>query len=62
MRFSFDMAMAVSIAQGAMQDIFETPGLAWCMICSKPGSVSARYNPCPECGSHQLQVTGGSEM
>ena len=62
MRFGFDVAMAGSVAEGAALEIVETPGSAWCMICSKPVAVNARYDPCPDCGSHQLQVTGGTDM
>lgn len=62
MRFGFDVAMAGSVAEGAKLEIVETPGQAWCLSCSKPVSVKARYDSCPECGSHQLQVTGGTEM
>lgn len=62
MRFGFGVAMAGSIAEGATLEIVETPGGAWCLNCSKPVAVSARFDPCPECGSHQLQVTAGTEM
>ena len=62
MRFGFDVAMAGSVADGAILDIVETPGEAWCLSCSKPVPVEARYDACPECGSYQLQVTGGTEM
>ncbi|MES9945888.1 MAG: hydrogenase maturation nickel metallochaperone HypA [Candidatus Thiodiazotropha sp.] len=62
MRFSFDAVMNGSIADGARLEIIHLPGEAWCMQCSKPVQVSARYQPCPVCGSYQLQVTGGDEM
>ena len=62
MRFGFDVAMAGSLAEGAALEIAETPGQAWCLICAKPVAVAARYDACPDCGSHQLQVTGGTEM
>lgn len=62
MRFGFDAVMKGSLADGAALEIIELPGQAWCLPCSKPVAVTARYDACPECGSHQLQVTGGDEM
>ncbi|MES9994070.1 MAG: hydrogenase maturation nickel metallochaperone HypA [Candidatus Thiodiazotropha sp.] len=62
MRFSFDAVMKESLADGAQLEIIDLPGEAWCMQCSKPVQLAARYQACPECGSYQLQVTGGDEM
>ncbi|MEW8506395.1 MAG: hydrogenase maturation nickel metallochaperone HypA [Candidatus Thiodiazotropha sp.] len=62
MLFSFDAVMKESLADGAQLEIIHLPGEAWCMQCSKPVQVSARYQACPACGSYQLQVTGGDEM
>ncbi|GAB4356358.1 MAG: hydrogenase maturation nickel metallochaperone HypA [Oricola sp.] len=62
LRFGFDVVMKGSLAEGARLDIIETEGTAYCMACEKPVVIAARYEPCPECGSHQLQVTGGEEL
>lgn len=62
MRFAFDEAMEGSVAEGAALEIVETPGAALCMICRKPAEVKARYDVCPHCGSHELQVTAGGDM
>ena len=62
MRFSFDVVMKGSVADGARLEIVETPGQAWCMKCMKPVMVKHRFDTCIDCGSHQLQVTGGEEM
>jgi hydrogenase nickel incorporation protein HypA/HybF len=62
MRFSFDAVMKESLADGARLEIIHLPGEAWCMQCARPVQVEARYQACPECGSYQLQVTGGDEM
>jgi hydrogenase nickel incorporation protein HypA/HybF len=32
------------------------------MQCSRSVSIAGRTDPCPECGSWQLQVTGGDQM
>ncbi len=62
MRFGFDMVMKDSLADGARLEIIDVPGEAWCMQCMKPIAIKQRYDGCPECGSYQLQVTGGEEM
>ena len=62
LRFGFDVVMAGSVAEHARLEIIEIAGEARCMICGKTVSVTARYDACPECGSHQLQVTSGTEM
>lgn len=62
MRFCFDAVTRDSIAQDAKLEIVETPGQAWCMQCSSTVPVQSLYDECPECGGHQLQVTGGKEM
>jgi hydrogenase nickel incorporation protein HypA/HybF len=62
MRFCFDAVTRGSIAEGSRLEFIATPGSAWCMQCSGSVTVQALYDPCPKCGSHQLQVTGGSEM
>lgn len=62
MKFCFEAVAARTIAQGARLEIVETPGAAWCMACSNGVEIKQRYEPCPSCGSYQLQVTGGEEM
>lgn len=62
MTFCFEAVAARTIARGARLEIIETPGEAWCMACSKSVEIGQRYEPCPSCGSYQLQVTGGEEM
>jgi hydrogenase nickel incorporation protein HypA/HybF len=62
MRFGFDAVMKGTLAHGARLEIIDLPGQAWCLPCSKPVAVTARFDACPECGSYQVQVTGGDEM
>lgn len=62
LRFCLDVVIRDSLANGARLELIESPGRAWCMQCSRSVAVSARYDACPECGSYQLQVTGGTEM
>jgi hydrogenase nickel incorporation protein HypA/HybF len=62
MRFCFDAVTRGSLAEGSRLEIVDTEGSAWCMQCSESVAVAALYEPCPKCGSYQLQVTGGTEM
>ena len=62
MLFSFDVVTRNSLAKGAKLKIIHKPGTAWCMPCGKSVSVKQRFDACPDCGSYQLQITGGEEM
>jgi hydrogenase nickel incorporation protein HypA/HybF len=62
LRFCFDAVTRDSMVEGARLEIIETPGQGWCMKCEGNVAVTALYEPCPVCGSYQIQVTGGSEM
>lgn len=62
LRFGFDVVTRGTLADGAELDIFEQPALAWCLRCMQLVSVQQRYDPCPECGGYQLQVTQGESL
>jgi hydrogenase nickel incorporation protein HypA/HybF len=62
MRFCFDAVTRASVAEGARLEIVSAPGAAWCMPCSQPVVIASRADPCPRCGSFQLQVTGGADL
>ena len=62
LRFCFDVVTRGSCAEGARLEIIATPGRAWCMRCSESVAVDDPLGGCPQCGSHQIQVTGGSDM
>ncbi|MBI5109246.1 MAG: hydrogenase maturation nickel metallochaperone HypA [Rhodocyclales bacterium] len=62
MKFCFDAVVRDSIADGARLEIIATPGSGWCMQCSTTVPMSEVFGECPDCGSHQMQVTGGTEM
>ncbi|WP_319531241.1 hydrogenase maturation nickel metallochaperone HypA [uncultured Cohaesibacter sp.] len=60
--FSYDVVCRNSIADGSELDVIKLPVSAWCMQCSKPTEVAARYDACPDCGSYQVEITGGDEL
>ncbi len=62
LRFSFDAVTRGTLANDAQLEISPVPGEAWCMPCGCTVQLPSRVEPCPRCGSHQLQVTGGDDM
>lgn len=62
MKFCFDAVMHGSIADGARLEIINLPGQGWCMKCAKTVEINEQFGACPECGSYQVQPTGGTEM
>ena len=62
MRFCFDAVTRGSLADGAALNIIELPGQGWCLQCAATVAISERFGACPQCGSYQVQPTGGTEM
>lgn len=62
MRFCFSAVSRGTIAAEARFEIVNVPGAAWCMACEKTVPLGKRYEPCPDCGGHQLQLTAGDEL
>lgn len=62
LRFGFDVVMQDSIARDARLEISEVPGQAWCMHCMENVAIAQRFDACPRCDGHQLQVNGGEEL
>jgi hydrogenase nickel incorporation protein HypA/HybF len=62
LRFCFDAVTRESIAGDARLEIIETPGQGRCLECCSTVAISTVLDPCPHCGSLQVEVTGGNEM
>lgn len=62
MRFCFDAVVQGTPAEGAVLDIIEQEGSAWCSDCNLKVPLTARYDPCPACGGFRLQVSEGIAM
>lgn len=60
--FCFDVVMQGSPAHGARMDVVRVAGAGWCLQCAQTVAVRRLYDPCPHCGSYQVQPTGGTEM
>jgi hydrogenase nickel incorporation protein HypA/HybF len=50
------------VLDGAMIEIHEPPGRAWCMRCGETVEIASRADACPRCGTWQLTPTGGTEL
>ena len=62
LRFGFDVVMRGSLAEDAKLEILCPEATAWCLPCGETVAISERYDPCPKCGSHQLQITSGDAL
>jgi len=62
LRFCFDAVTRGGAAAGARLEIESVPGRGWCLRCEREVALPQRFDPCPHCGSHQVQPTGGTEM
>lgn len=62
LRFALEASAPGTCLEGAEVLIDEPPATAWCMRCAESVSILARTDPCPGCGGHQLQPTGGTEL
>jgi len=62
LRFCFDAVTRGSLAEGARLDILRPAGKGWCLPCGAEITVARRFDPCPHCGGHQIQVTEGDDM
>ena len=62
MRFCFAAVSRGTLAEGATLEVIEVPGQGLCFNCNMTVPLAALYDPCPACGGHPVQATGGTEM
>jgi len=62
LRFCFDAVTRGGIAAGCALEILQTPGEGWCLRCAAKTPLHRLFDPCPQCGGHQVQPLGGSEL
>lgn len=60
--FCYDAVVRGTVAEGSRLEIVRTPGQAQCLACDRTVALARRYDPCPHCGGHRLQVIAGEEM
>ncbi|HIQ40791.1 MAG TPA: hydrogenase maturation nickel metallochaperone HypA [Sulfurivirga caldicuralii] len=62
LEFGWEVVSRHSLAEGARLEIISVPGQAYCLGCARTVPVKQRFDACPQCGSYQLQITGGEEL
>lgn len=62
LRFALEALAPGTCLDGAVFEIDEPPGQAWCMACSRTVVIEQRGDACSQCGGYQLQPTGGTEL
>lgn len=60
--FCMDVVLKGSVAEGARVELERIPGRGYCLGCGETVEIDALYDACPQCGSYQVQATGGTEM
>jgi len=62
LEFCFDVAAKGGVAENAKLEVIEVPVTARCIPCAQPIDVKERFDPCPKCGSFEVQITGGDAL
>lgn len=62
LRFSLEALAPQTCLEGAVIEIVETPGQAWCLGCHQTVEIAQRGQACPQCGGFHVQPTGGTEL
>jgi len=62
LEFAFDVQSSDTPAAGAVLEIHEVGGRAWCVDCSTHVSIQVRGDPCPGCGGFGMIVEQGEEL
>jgi hydrogenase nickel incorporation protein HypA/HybF len=62
LRFALESMVGGTCLEGARIDIDEPAATAWCLGCNQSVTILSRVDPCPQCGGHRLQPTGGTEL
>ncbi len=62
LQFSYDVVTRGTIADHSKLEVINLPIDAWCMPCAQKVVVKERFDACPDCGSHQVQINGGDEL
>jgi len=62
LRFALDSMRQGTCLAGAEIVFDEPPGTAWCLRCACSVQINSRADACPQCGGHQIQPTGGTDL
>ncbi|MEL6977832.1 MAG: hydrogenase maturation nickel metallochaperone HypA [Pseudomonadota bacterium] len=62
LRFSFDVVMRGTVAEGAQLEIVNVDAEAWCFDCCDTVPIASRLDDCPRCNGSRLKPTRGDEL
>lgn len=62
LRFALESLAPGTVLEGALIEIEEPPGQAWCIACAQTVAIAQRGDACPACDGYQLQPKGGMEL
>lgn len=62
LRFALESIAPGTCMEQAEIEMQEPAAMAWCMPCGQSVDIRSRLDACPQCGSAQLQPTGGTEL
>ncbi len=62
LRFAVEVAAQGGLAEGAVLEILQPQGAAYCLDCERPVTVARHGASCPSCGGVKLLAQGGDEM
>lgn len=60
--FLWPAAVGQTVLENAGCSITRMPGTAQCHDCGASFTLQQYFDPCPDCGSHLLHITGGEEL
>lgn len=60
--FAWQHATPHTLLAHAQANINTIEGKATCLICNAPFDISHFADPCPQCGSHFIQIQQGKEL
>lgn len=62
LRFAFEVASAETLAAGAWLEILTPRALARCGNCGREVELVQRFDPCPHCAAHALELLSGDAL
>ncbi len=62
LRFALDSLAPGTLLDGAIIEIEEPPGQAWCEGCGQTVGIAQRGDACPVCGEYRLHPNGGQTL
>jgi hydrogenase nickel incorporation protein HypA/HybF len=60
--FAWQHATPQTLLADAQTNINSIEGKAACLVCNTPFGISHYADPCPQCGSHFIQIQQGKEL